>query len=75
MDDIIVSNLFAKAGIKLKTINTADFHIGMALQQLQYGFEPDALHTIVDGGHVANNVKILENFTSLGKNYFKTTSD
>ena len=72
MDDIIASNLFAKAGIKCKTIHTAEFHIGMALQQLEYGFGPDALHTI---GHTANNVKILENFSSLGKNYFKTTSD
>jgi hypothetical protein len=71
MDDIIASNLFAKAGIKRKTIHTAEFHIGMALQQLEYGFGPDALHTV---GHVANNAKILENFTSVGKNYFKTNA-
>ena len=73
MDDIIVSNLFAKEGIKCKTINTTEFHIGVALQQLPYGFGPDALHS-VDGGHLKNNAKILESFAELGKNYFKTTS-
>jgi hypothetical protein len=46
----------------------------MVLQQLQYGFGPDALHAIVDGGHMVNNAKILENFSSLGKNYFKTNA-
>ena len=73
MDDIIVSNLFAKVGIKRKTINTSDFHIGMALQQLQYGFGQDALHS-VDGGHMKNNAKILESFAELGKNYFKAST-
>jgi hypothetical protein len=71
MDDIIASNLFAKAGIKLKTVHMTDFHIGMALQQLQYGFGPDALHAV---GHTENNAKILESFADLGKNYFKTNS-
>jgi hypothetical protein len=71
MDDIIASNLFAKAGIKLKTVHTTDFHIGMALQQLQYGFGPDALHAV---GHTENNAKILESFADLGKNYFKDST-
>lgn len=73
MDDIIVSNLFAKAGLKCKTISTADFNLGMALQQLPYGFGPDALHS-VEGGHLKNNAKILESFTALGKNYFKAST-
>ena len=73
MDDLIVSNLFAKAGIKRKTVAVTDFHLGVALQQLPYGFGPDALHS-VEGGHLKNNAKILESFAELGKNYFKTTS-
>lgn len=70
-DDMILCNLFQKHGIKRKTVHVPEFHLGIALQQLQYGFEADALHHVAgEGGHVQNNKKILENFGKLDKNYY-----
>ena len=54
-----------------KTIHVPEFNLGIALQQLQYGFEADALHHVAgEGGHVQNNMKILDSFDKLDKNYY-----
>lgn len=75
MDDMIVSNLFARAGIQRKTIHTTEFQLGTSHQQLQYGFGPEALHQVAgEGGHAKNNAAILQKFDALGKNYFKTSA-
>lgn len=68
-DDVILSNLFQKHGIKRKTVHVPDFHLGV-VHQLDYGFGQDALHHAW-GGHSQNNVKILKNLEDKGKNYFE----
>jgi hypothetical protein len=71
-DDMILCNLFEKEGIARKTVFVQDFNLGTALQQFQYGFEADALHNIAgEGGHVANNLKILKAFEDKAKLYYK----
>lgn len=67
-DDMLLSNLFEKHGIKRKTIWTPDFHLGH-VHQLDYGFGPDALHNVW-GGHSQNNQKVLKGLEDKGKNYF-----
>lgn len=69
-DDLILCNLFEKAGIKRRTVFTPECHLGHVFQQT-YGFGTDALHTIAgDGGHQANNLKILRRFEDKGKMYY-----
>lgn len=71
-DDMILCNLFEKYGINRKTIFVPEFNLGNALRQFQYGFESDALHNVAgEGGHMANNLKILKNFEDKGKLYYK----
>jgi hypothetical protein len=71
-DDMILCNLFEKYGINRKTVFVQEFNLGNALQQFQYGFESDALHHIAgEGGHMANNLKILKSFEDKGKLYYK----
>jgi len=67
-DDILLSNLFEKYGIKRRTVYTHDFNLGH-VQQLQYGFGPDALHHTW-GGHNLNNKKVLQELEDKAKNYF-----
>ena len=67
-DDMLLSNLFEKHGIKRRTIWTQDCHLGH-VQQLDYGFGPDALHHAW-GGHIQNNLKIIRGLEDKGKNYF-----
>lgn len=69
-DDIIISNLLSKHGIKLKTVYTPTCHIGM-VQQLSYGFEQDALHHQFPGGHHENYRNVLKTLEDKGKNYFR----
>lgn len=70
-DDMILCNLLQKHGVNRKTIHVPEFNLGIALQQLQYGFEADALHHVAgEGGHVQNNMKILDSFDKLDKNYY-----
>jgi len=68
-DDIILSNLLAKQGIKLKTVWTPECHLGY-IQQLPYGFEPDALHHQFQGGHHENYLKVIKSLQDKGKSYF-----
>jgi hypothetical protein len=71
-DDMILCNLLQKHGVSRKTIHLPEFNLGIALQQLQYGFEADALHHVAGaGGHITNNRHILKNFEDKGKNYYK----
>ena len=70
-DDMILCNLFAKMGIKCKTVFTPECHLGH-VQQYNYGFGGDALHVVAgEGGHVENNLKILKSFKDKGKLYYE----
>ena len=76
MDDMIISNLLEKMGVKRKTVHVPECHIGNSIQQLDYGFGPDALHVVAGpGGHPVNNKKVLKEFSKLGKLYFKVQLD
>jgi hypothetical protein len=66
-DDVILSNLLTKQGVKLKTVFTPECHVGQ-IQQLSYGFESDALH---HGGHHENYKRVLKSLEHKGKSYFK----
>lgn len=69
-DDMILCNLLAKAGIERKTVFTPECNL-VHVTQFNYGFGADALHHIAgDGGHVANNKKILRDFEVMGKLYY-----
>ena len=76
-DDMLLSNLYEKHGIKRKTVFTEECNLGQ-LRQLAYGFGPDALHHLAaeasgtpELSHTNNNKKILRDFEALGKNYYK----
>lgn len=69
-DDVILSNLLTKQGIRLKTVFTQQCHIGM-IRQLNYGFDRDALHMLTPGGHHENYKKVLESLEGKGKSYFR----
>lgn len=76
-DDMLLSNLYEKYGIKRRTCCTRECNLGQ-LRQLNYGFGDDALHYLAakDSGteapnHTENNKKILRDLKSIGKNYFK----
>jgi hypothetical protein len=69
-DDVILSNLLLKQGIGLKTVFTPHCHIGQ-IRQLEYGFDPDALHHLTPGGHHENYRQVLESLEAKGKSYFK----
>lgn len=68
-DDVIISNLLAKHGIKRKTCYVVDCHIGL-IHQLSYGFDGDALHHQTPGGHHENYRRVLESLDLKGQNYF-----
>jgi hypothetical protein len=68
-DDVILSNLLTKQGIKLKTIYVPDCHVG-TIQQLGFGFDQDALHHQFEGGHHENYAKVLKRLEDKGKSYF-----
>lgn len=68
-DDILVNNLFEKHGIKRKTVCTPACNVGQ-IRQCQYGFETDALHHQVQGGHKQNYINVLKELEDKGKNYF-----
>ena len=68
-DDIVISNLLHKIGVKLKTIFTPKLHIGM-IKQYSYGFGDDALHNQTDGGHQENYMRVLETLKSKNMFYF-----
>ena len=69
-DDVILSNLLTKQGVTLRTVYTAECHIGH-IQQLPYGFGPDALHHQFQGGHHENYLNVLKSLEVKGKSYFK----
>ncbi len=76
-DDLLISNLFEKHGIKRKTVFLPECNLGQ-LRQLEYGFGPDALHHLAakESGtpqlsHTENNKKILRAFEEKNANYFK----
>jgi hypothetical protein len=71
-DDIILSNLLHKQGIKLKTVCTPECNVGM-LRQLEFGFGPDALHHQFSGGHHENYTNVLKSLEHKGKSYFMYT--
>lgn len=68
-DDVIISNLLEKAGIKRKTVYTPDCHLGH-VQQYQYGFDQDALHHQFTGGHHVNYKNVLRALEDKAKSYF-----
>ena len=68
-DDVILSNLLAKQGVKRKTIFVPDCHVGQ-VQQLAFGFEADALHHQFSGGHHENYHQVLKSLEDKGKSYF-----
>jgi len=69
-DDLILSNLLTKQGVSLKTVYTPECHIGQ-INQLNYGFGPDALHHQFRGGHHENYLNVLKSLEDKGKSYFK----
>ena len=71
-DDVILSNLLTKQGVQLKTVCTPECHIGQ-IQQLQYGFDQDALHHQFEGGHHENYRNVLKSLEDKGKSYFKSS--
>jgi hypothetical protein len=66
-DDVILSNLLTKQGVKVKTVFVPECHIGQ-VRQLSYGFDSDALH---HSGHHDNYKRVLKSLEDKGKNYFK----
>ena len=69
-DDMIICNLFEKMGIKRKTVFTPECNL-QHVTQYNYGFGEDALHVVAGaGGHVENNLKILQSFRHKGKLYY-----
>jgi hypothetical protein len=71
-DDVILSNLLTKQGVQLKTVCTPECYIGN-IQQLQYGFDQDALHHQFEGGHHENYRNVLKSLEDKGKSYFKSS--
>lgn len=70
-DDIIIGNLFAKYGIKKKTMCSEQCNIGQ-IKQYQFGMEKDALfYNNGDGTHYNNNLKIFNLFKQSKVYYFK----
>lgn len=69
-DDVIISNLLEKQGVLRKTVFTPECHIGQ-VQQLEYGFGPEALHHQFSGGHHENYFNVLKSLEDKGKSYFK----
>ena len=69
-DDLIINNLLEKHGIKRKTVFVPECNLGQ-LQQYQYGFEADALHHQVEGGHMENYRRVIKSLEDKGKNYYK----
>jgi hypothetical protein len=70
-DDMILCNLLEKMNVPRKTVFVPECCIGH-IQQYQYGFDSDALHHVAgEGGHIANNMKILKSFEDKGKLYYK----
>jgi hypothetical protein len=67
-DDVILSNLLTKQGVKLKTVFLPECNIGQ-VRQLSYGFDSDALH---HAGHHDNYKRVLKSLEDKGKYYFKT---
>ena len=69
-DDMILCNLLEKHGINRKTLFVQECNLGQ-IQQYQFGFDSDALHHVAgEGGHPANNLKILKGFEDKGKLYY-----
>jgi hypothetical protein len=68
-DDIVISNLLQKIGVKRRTVFVQDCHIGL-IEQKSYGFDQDALHHQVQGGHKTNYMNVLINLQNKGENYF-----
>ena len=68
-DDIILSNLLTKHGVKLRTVFTADCNVGQ-VKQLEYGFGDDALHSQFTGGHRENYTNVLKSLEHKSKSYF-----
>lgn len=72
-DDMILCNLLEKAGVKRRTIHVTECHLGL-VRQSAYGFDENALHHVAGpGGHMANNLKILQKFKDKGKMYYRYT--
>lgn len=66
-DDMIFSNLLEKIGVKKMVFP-------QKINQLQYGFDENALHfNNGEKTHVENNKRILRTFRKLNKMYFKPT--
>jgi len=75
-DDMLISNLLEKHGIKRRTIFTKECNLGK-LKQLEYGFDENALHHVAAKdsnttaqSHTLNNMKILRDLEKINKNYF-----
>ena len=69
-DDMILCNLLEKAGVQRKTVHVSECHLGL-VNQAPYGFQEDALHHVAGGSHQTNNLKILRDFETKGKLYYK----
>jgi hypothetical protein len=69
-DDIVLSNLLNKIGVCRRTVFVPECHIGL-IEQKSYGFDQDALHHQVQGGHKTNYMNVLINLQNKGKNYFE----
>ena len=69
-DDVVISNLLQKIGVKRRTVFVPECHIGL-IQQKAYGFDQDALHNQVDGGHKANYMNVLASLLKKGENYLE----
>ena len=60
-DDIVLSILLKRvAGVDLKTVCVTECNVGSSVRQHHYGFDKDALHNQVQGGHRENYALVLE---------------
>ena len=68
-DDVIISNLLEKQGIRRRSVYCEDCHVGQ-VRQLSHGFQSDALHNQTHGGHKQNYLNVLKILEDKGKYYF-----
>jgi len=69
-DDIIISNLLSKMGIKKKSICDQTMNLGM-IKQYSYGMDEDALfQNNGEGSHVENNKRVFKMLEDKNLSYF-----
>lgn len=69
-DDIIISNLLSRMGIKRKSVFNGELHLGM-VKQYSFGMGKDALfQNNGDGSHYKNNVRVFQMLKDKNKYFY-----